>query len=274
VQACGTDTATSLPCMFAPVGRRDYDGARIRRSESLLHVVARAGVQVHWRDNQSGCKGVCTGLSQDRVIDLNPPGLCEGGRHGHCFDEGLLHGLPERLAKAQGTQLLVLHMLGNHGPAYFRRYPKSFGIFQPACERDDLQRCTPAEIANAYDNALRYTDHVLARLIGMLEASKMDTAMIYVADHGESLGENGLWLHGLPYAIAPEAQKRVPMVMWSSPGFAGRIGLGLDCLGRRMQQPVAHDHLFHSLLGLLQVQTALYEPTLDLSGECRPGRVH
>lgn len=134
VTSCGTNTETSLPCMFAPVGRRDYDEAKIRGQESLLHVLARAGVAVQWRDNQTGCKGVCEGLPTETVRQLKLPGLCDTATSGdHCLDEGLLHGLDARLATAQGTQVLVLHQLGNHGPSYFRRYPpRSRGSSPPA----------------------------------------------------------------------------------------------------------------------------------------------
>jgi lipid A ethanolaminephosphotransferase len=231
-------------------------------------VLARAGVDVHWRDNQSGCKGVCDGLSNDTVQGLDPPSLCSDGR---CLDEGLLFGLEQRLAQAKGTQLLVLHQLGNHGPSYFRRYPSTFARFAPACEHDDLQHCTRQEIVNAYDNALLYTDHLLARLIAQLDArsGSVDSALLYVSDHGESLGENRLFLHGLPYAIAPEVQTKVPMVMWASRGFARAADLDLDCLRRRARASVSHDHLFHSLLGLLDVRTALYEPQWDFSAGCR-----
>ena len=270
VASCGTNTEVSLPCMFAPVGRRDYDENTIRRSESLLQLLARAGVGVHWRDNQSGCKGVCDGLPSESMVELNPPGLCADGR---CLDEALLSGLDGRLAQARGTQLLVLHQLGNHGPSYFRRYPPAFARFTPACEHDDLRRCTQAEIVNAYDNALLYTDHVLATLIRQLQAqaAQVDSAVIYVSDHGESLGENNLYLHGLPYAIAPDVQKRVPMLMWLSAGFAAGTGIDTTCLKRRAAQPASHDHLFHTLLGLLDVRTALYAPDWDLSRGCRAG---
>ena len=268
--SCGTNTEVSVPCMFAPVGRRDYDEDRIRGSESLLHVLARAGVDVLWRDNQSGCKGVCDGLPSEEMVRLDPPGLCAEGR---CLDEALLAGLDERLASARGSGLIVLHMLGNHGPSYFRRYPERFARFQPACQSDDLRQCDSTAIANAYDNALLYTDHVLATLIARLQAqaqsSQVDTAMIYLSDHGESLGESNLFLHGLPWAIAPEVQKRVPMVMWFSDGLARQERLDLDCLRRRAAQPAAHDHLFHTLLGLLDVRTALHEPALDLLAGCR-----
>jgi lipid A ethanolaminephosphotransferase len=271
VTACGTSTEVSLPCMFAPVGRRNYDEARIRGSESLLHVAARAGVAVHWRDNQSGCKGVCAGLSQDTVNAALAPGLCDGDR---CLDEGLLRGLDERLRGLHGqrgkTQLLVLHMLGNHGPSYYRRYPPAFERFTPVCRYDDLGRCTKDEIVNAYDNALLYTDHVLATLIGTLaaHADRVDTAMLFVSDHGESLGEKNLFLHGVPYPIAPREQTQVPMVMWWSAGFGRSAGLDADCLRARARQPAAHDHLFHSLLALLDVKTSLYEPQFDVTHGC------
>ena len=273
VTSCGTNTEVSVPCMFAAVGRRDYDEARIRGSESLLHVAAHAGVAVHWRDNQSGCKGVCERLPQDDVTSFNPAGLCADGR---CLDEGLLAGLDEKLAAAAaspkpGTQLLVLHALGNHGPSYFRRYPVAFKQFQPACENDDLQQCSQQEIVNAYDNALLYTDHVLASLVAKLQAAAdgVDSVLVYVSDHGESLGENQLYLHGMPYAIAPDVQTQVPMVMWLSAGLPRAVGLDAACLQRRAAQPATHDHLFHTTLGLLGVRTAVYEPAWDLTGACR-----
>ncbi len=272
VSACGTSTEVSLPCMFAPVGRRQYDEARIRGSESLLHVAARAGVAVHWRDNQSGCKGVCAGLPHDTVSAALAPGLCDGDR---CFDEGLLRGLDERLRALHGnrstTQLLVLHMLGNHGPSYFRRYPPAFERLTPACRHHDLGRCTKQEIVNAYDNALLYTDQVLATLIGTLSAhaDDVDTAMLFVSDHGESLGEKGLFLHGVPTLIAPREQTQVPMVLWWSAGFGKSAGLDAGCLRERARQPAQHDHLFHSLLALLDVKTALYEREFDLAAGCR-----
>ena len=268
VTSCGTNTEVSLPCMFAPVGRRDYDEATIRGSQSLLHVLARAGVGVTWRDNQSGCKGVCEGLPSQSVMDIQPPGLCSDGR---CLDEGLLHGLDDMLRQASGTQMLVLHQLGNHGPSYFRRYPPAFAKFQPVCDNDDLRRCSREQIVNAYDNALLYTDEVLARLIEQLRAraDRIDSAVIYVSDHGESLGENNLFLHGIPYAIAPDVQNRVPMVMWFSEGFAGAAKVDLACLKQRATQPAAHDHLFHTVLGLLDVRTALHQPDWDLTATCR-----
>lgn len=270
VTSCGTNTETSLPCMFSPWGRRHYDESRIVGSQSLMHVLQHAGVPVLWRDNQSGCKGVCEGLPQQVIHPHEDAALCDGDR---CLDEVLLKGLDARLAApGAGPQVLVLHMLGNHGPAYFKRYPPAFRRFVPACEDADLRNCSREQIVNAYDNAVLYTDHVLADLLRLLKAheQQVDAAVLYVSDHGESLGENNLYLHGIPYAIAPNEQTRVPMVMWVGEGFARDRGLDLACLRARAAKPASHDNLFHTVLGLLDVRTSLHENAMDLTSGCIP----
>ncbi|MFZ5543127.1 MAG: phosphoethanolamine transferase [Pseudomonadota bacterium] len=268
VTACGTNTETSLPCMFSAVGRRDYDETRIRTSESLLHVLNRAGFQVLWRDNQSGCKGVCEGLPQQQLdLEAIAP-LCSDGR---CLDEILLRGLDMIVRDAKGNLFVVLHMLGNHGPAYYKRYPDAFRRYTPTCDTGELRKCSQQEIVNAYDNAILYTDDVLAKLVNFLneQQGRYDTAMLYVSDHGESLGEKGLYLHGVPYAIAPDEQTKVPMTWWLSPGFLGSFGLERTCLGGQALKPWSHDNLFHTVLGLLQVDTNVYAPELDIASACR-----
>ena len=268
VTSCGTDTEVSLPCMFSPWGRRDYDASRIQEHESLLHVLGRVKLPVLWRDNQSGCKGVCAGLEMQQLDQAGVSGLCADGR---CFDEILLHDMDRLMADGDGHRVLVLHQLGNHGPAYHRRYPERFRRFAPTCDTAELRNCTSQQIVNAYDNAVLYTDHVLALTVRFLRAqeSTHDTAMIYVSDHGESLGERNLYLHGVPYAIAPKEQTQVPMVMWLSRGFADRAGIDMDCLRERAAKPASHDHLFHTVLGMLDVQTASYDGLYDLTRPCR-----
>jgi lipid A ethanolaminephosphotransferase len=268
VTSCGTDTATSLPCMFSVFGRSSYDENRIRNSDSILHILHRAGVSVLWRDNQSGGKGVADGLPFEDLTRFDDRSLVSpsGGR----FDEVLLRGLKERIEATKGDVLIVLHMLGNHGPAYFERYPPAFRKWQPTCDSTQLSDCSREALVNTYDNAILYTDHVLGRAIDLLSGiDGHDTGLVYVSDHGESLGERHVYLHGLPYVIAPGEQTAVPMVMWLSPGLEEKTGVTKECLAARAARPASHDDLSHTLLGLLGVETAVREPAHDLTEPCR-----
>lgn len=267
VSACGSSTEVSLPCMFSPQGREHYDEGEIRSHQSLLHVLHRAGVATLWRDNQSGCKGVCDGLPMEDLHARTDAGLCNGKR---CYDGILLSGLADAARRQKGDQVIVLHMLGNHGPTYSERYPREFGAYTPVCATSDLGRCTRAQITNAYDNALRYTDRVVASAIDQLKGLEdYDTALLYVSDHGESLGEKGLYLHGMPYSIAPREQLEVPMVAWFSDGWRASTALDSACLRRQATGSRSHDDLFHTVLGLTDVKTALYRPDHDIFLTCR-----
>ncbi len=272
IRACGTATEVSLPCMFSVVGRRDYDEDRIHHQESLLHVFSHAGVGTLWRDNQTGCKGVCAGLPFQQWNAADIPELCKDGL---CFDEILLHDLQKDIDAATGDLVVVLHPLGNHGPSYYLRYPQRFRQFTPTCESAELGDCSAEQISNSYDNAVLYGDHFVAETIRLLGQQRdRDTALIYVSDHGESLGEHGLYLHGIPQAIAPEQQTAVPMITWLSPGMIESSGIDLACLRLKHAAALAHDNLFHSALGLLDVDTVAYVPELDLYRDCRHLQPH
>jgi lipid A ethanolaminephosphotransferase len=264
VSSCGTSTAVSLPCMFSSYGFHAYTKQGIDQSESLLHLLNRVNVPVLWRDNQSGCKGVCDGLPYE---ELSVPALCQNGR---CFDEILLYQLKERIRAKKQDQLIVLHMLGNHGPSYFKRYPEPFKHWQPTCDTSDLAQCSPESIVNTYDNVILYTDAILARAIDELSnMTTHDTGLIFVSDHGESLGEHNLFLHGLPYFIAPEEQKSVPMVFWLSKGLMRQLKLKKECLKKKESNPISHDYLFSTVLSLFDVQTKVYDQQFDLIASCR-----
>jgi lipid A ethanolaminephosphotransferase len=255
--------------MFSPFGRADYDERRIRNSESLLDVLVRAGYAVKWFDNQSGCKGVCKGarVEYEKLEPDTAPDLC---RDAECHDEILARRLESELPQVTGNTVFVLHMMGNHGPAYFRRYPEDFRRFLPDCATAELRNCSRAEVVNAYDNAILYTDHVLARVIRALNQDPLgvDSAMIYVSDHGESLGEHGLYLHGMPYSIAPQVQTHVPMMVWISRPMA-RGDVDVSCLRGKTHDSLSHDNLFHSVLGLLDVETTAYHASRDIFEGCR-----
>ena len=274
VRSCGTNTQASVPCMFSHLGKREYE-AGAQPFENLLDLLQRAGLAVLWLDNQSGCKGLCARVNQVITRTLDVPGLCFGGE---CLDEILLHGLDERIAALDSAQrargvVVVMHQMGSHGPAYYRRSPAAFKKFVPECSSNVLQDCPREQLINAYDNTLLYTDHVLAGTVRWLDRrsrdGKVDGAMVYVSDHGESLGENNLYLHGLPYALAPDTQTHVPMVTWLSGAMQKRLGIRVDCLQQHAAQPLSHDNLFHSVLGLLDVQTSLYKQEMDWFSTCR-----
>ncbi|WP_434211935.1 phosphoethanolamine transferase [[Pseudomonas] boreopolis] len=266
VTACGTSTEVALPCMFSLHGRHDYDRTRIEGTESVLHVLDRAGIPVMWRDNQTGCKGVCEGLPFESFRHEKDPAHCVEDT---CYDDILLRNIDGLLDALEGDAVLVLHQLGNHGPNYAKRYPGRFGAFEPACRSADLSRCSRDEIVNAYDNAIAFTDDVLARLIARLsKVERHATAMLYVSDHGESLGERGIYLHGMPYAIAPEEQKKVPMALWMSPAFGQEMKLSPACVRERAALPASHDNLSHTILGLMRIETRDYLRHLDLLAAC------
>lgn len=266
--SCGTETAVSVPCMFSGLGRENFSREQTLQREGLLDVLQRAGLAVQWRDNQSGCKGVCDRVPNENLKDSKTADLCSTEE---CFDEILLSGLSKKLDKLDRDSVLVLHMMGSHGPAYYKRYPDRFEVFLPACKTSQLDRCSQQEITNAFDNTLRYTDFVLAKLIGILRdhADKVDTAMLYMSDHGESLGEHNLYLHGTPYLIAPDTQKHVPLLMWFSEGYQRDFGVDTACLAQNQSKPYSHDNLFHSTLGLLDVTTSVYDAKQDLFKTCR-----
>ena len=251
ISSCGTSTAVSVPCMFAYQGRDNFDRSISSHTENILDLLSRAGVNILWRDNSTGSKGVASRVNYESFAspEVNP--VCDP----ECRDIGMLHGLQEYIETHAGDILIVLHQMGSHGPAYFKHYPPAFEHFQPSCRSIELSACTTDEIVNAYDNTILYTDHFLARIVAFLQSNSMafETTMLYISDHGESLGENGLFLHGLPYLFAPHAQVHVPVIVWS--GESSDIDFEASLALR--DEPNSHDALFDTLLALFEVQTDL-----------------
>jgi len=272
VMSCGTSTATSVPCMFSHLGKEEFEG-RKNNYESLIDVLNHAGFAVLWIDNQSGCKGVCERVPQALTKELEHPTLC---KNGECFDEIMLHELDQRVQalpadrRAKGV-VVVMHQMGSHGPAYYKRVPDNFRRFQPECKSNALQECSREQVVNSFDNTILYTDYFLAQAIQWLKKSEATSApaLLYVSDHGESLGENNVYLHGLPYRVAPDVQKRVPWITWLSPRFEKQSGLINTCLKNKTDAALTHDNYFHSVLGLMNVSSEVYQEKLDVHASCR-----
>ena len=270
--SCGTSTATSLPCIFSYLNRQQYNHKVGKNSSNLLDFYKAAGFDVQWRDNNTGCKGLCDRVDFLDLTDVSGDPLCESGE---CFDEILLKGLRQQIVTNENNQLIVLHQKGSHGPAYYLRYPRSFEVFTPTCQQAQLQKCSKQALSNSYDNTILYTDFVLDSTIALLETLPADTdvSMLYVSDHGESLGENNLYLHGTPYVIAPEAQTHVPFLFWSSADTKPWQQANALCMKQKQAVPLSHDHVFHSALGLMNIQSDYYQPDLDLFASCQPVHV-
>ena len=262
--SCGTSTAISVPCMFSNLGSAGYSKDKASAVETILDILQNTGVNVLWLDNNSDSKGVALRVPYESYKTRKRNTICDKGE---CRDEGMLLQLQSYIdAHSSGDIFVVLHQMGNHGPAYYKRYPAEFERFTPVCQSSQLDECSKEEIGNAYDNAILYTDYFLSRVIALLKDNelKFESAMLYVSDHGESLGVNGLYLHGMPNVIAPDEQRHVPVVIWVGDSFDMREDVGYAAAKAARHQRYTHDNLFHTLLGLMEVETSIYRPDMDL----------
>ena len=260
--SCGTSTAISVPCMFSNFGRTRFNVEDAFSTENLLDVLSHTNnVNILWRDNNSDSKGVAIRGKYEDYKSSSTNTVCDS----ECRDVGMLVGLQKYINEVKENDILiVLHQMGNHGPAYYKRYPKEFEVFKPVCETSDLAKCTNEEIANTYDNAILYTDYFLSKVIELLKDNntRFNTAMLYVSDHGESLGENGIYLHGLPYMMAPKEQKNIAMIMWFGGEMESETNYGL--LKKKLNEPYSHDNVFHTILGMFEVESSVYKPEMDI----------
>ncbi|WEX75778.1 phosphoethanolamine transferase [Sinorhizobium numidicum] len=265
--SCGTATAVSLPCMFSVYPRKQYSDWKARSTENLVNVLTHAGISVTWWDNNTGSKGIADLISFASMTHQKNSPLCSNGE---CLDEIFLDELDKKLGATTANSVIVLHQLGSHGPSYYLRYPEAFRRFTPDCRTAELMRCSTEEIVNAYDNSILYTDHVLASVARLIEKhqDRIAGAMIYMSDHGESLGESGIYLHGAPYAIAPKEQTQVPFIAWFSKPYQAAMGIDTGCLSKDADQPKSHDNMFHTVLGMMNVQTKVYNRGLDAFAAC------
>lgn len=267
--SCGTATAISVPCMFSNMPRQNYDEELAHHQEGLLDIIQRAGIQVLWNENDGGCKGACDRVPHHDVTALNLPGLCIDGE---CQDEALFHQLEDYINNLQHDGVIVLHTIGSHGPTYYNRYPAAFRKFTPTCDTSQIQTCTQEQLVNTYDNTILYIDYIVDKAIKLLQSKqdKFTTSLVYLSDHGESLGEDGVYLHGLPYSIAPETQKHIPMLIWLSEDYQKRYGVDNQCLQKEAQQKnFSQDNLFSTMLGMTGVSTKEYRAQDDILTACR-----
>lgn len=269
MHSCGTATAVSVPCMFSRLNKQNYDKRVATSQQNVLDLINLAGADVLWISNNNGsCKGVCNRLKTITIDTNQNDPLCDGE---YCFDEALLKPLDNKLNNlTEQNTLIVLHMIGSHGPTYFKRYPIEKRLFSPDCQRSDIQNCSEEELINTYDNTIAYTDLVLSKVISHLselaEADDVETSLLYISDHGESLGESGIYLHGLPYAFAPDEQTHVPMIYWND-GL--QTDFNLTCLDASAKDRITHDNVFDTLLSIMSVRSTAYDAQSDPFIQCK-----
>jgi arylsulfatase len=267
VYSCGTSTAHSVPCMFSFLKRDEYENQKAFYMQNVLDVLNKVGVEILWRDNNSDSKGVALRVAYEDYKKQDRNQICNT----ECRDEGMIIGLDKFVEdKNDKDVLIILHQMGNHGPAYFKRYPQNYEKFNPVCKSSELEKCTKEEIDNAYDNAIFYTDYFLSSVINFLKQyqDKRQVAMIYMSDHGESLGENGIYLHGMPYLFAPKAQKHIGSILWFGNGQI-RNKYDIEKLKSYKDREFSHDNLFHTLLGIFDVQTKIYDEKSDILNDAK-----
>ncbi len=220
--------------------------------EILPNYLARTGVDVMWRSTNWGEPPLH--LPSENIMRYSQ--LAEKYTHlDDSYESALVAGLIEDIELAKSPKVLIfIHTSTSHGPTYYKKYPPQFEVFKPVCKSVEPKGCLQSEIINAYDNTILYTDFLLHSVISQLsKLDKYDSTMIYVSDHGESLGENGVYMHGIPLAFAPKEQYEIPFFVWSS--NASRI---------KDLNEATHFHIFHSVLTFLDVESEVLDEKMSI----------
>ncbi|HMC01983.1 MAG TPA: phosphoethanolamine--lipid A transferase EptA, partial [Flavobacteriaceae bacterium] len=242
--ACATYTRAGVKCILEHTNTK-------KLYEILPNYLYRNDVEVIWRTTNWGEPPIHI-KNFIKKNDLKKD--CEGDK---CkYDEILLSGLNEQiLASDKNKILIVLHTSTSHGPSYSKKYPPEFETFKPVCNSVELGKCTSEELINAYDNTIVYTDYILSSLIENLKQLKeYNSTMIFVSDHGESLGENNLYMHGIPARIAPKEQLEIPFIVWLSDSSKKL----------KPNETLSQNHVFHSVLNFLAIKSPIYDESMSI----------
>ena len=259
-ESCATFTAGSLTCTFSHLPREKFDYAKSFKYESLIDIFNKVGFDVSWRSNNGRCKGVCDRVKNSLVKSFGD----------NIYDDLLFKAFMMDLNRiGDKNNLIVLHGRGSHGPLYYNRYPKDFEKYKPACN-DDIDKCNVDEIVNAYDNTIYYTSYIIKEVIDELKkrSDEYNTILIYMSDHGQSLGENGVFMHSAPFDTAPVDQKNPAFFIWMPDDFASTFHIDKPCLKDKIKDNISQDNIFHSMLGIFKIKSKYYDGNLDIFNSC------
>lgn len=260
VLSCGTATAYSVPCIFSKLSSSEFDVDDNLNVTNLLDVVHRAGFRVQWYENNSSSYGIA---DRHEFYELRKHKL---------YDMEFMSILESMKPDMEKQNIfIVLHTIGSHGPAYHERVPEKYRKFVPFCKTSNFLSCTHEEIVNSYDNTIAYLDSFMYNIIKFLKGVNSDAILFYVSDHGESLGENFAYLHGWPKIFAPQEQRHVPIIIWVSSDFLASHQIDMKCVMKVQRDVVghaSHDNVFHTVLGLLRIETQDQKSELNIFKQC------
>jgi lipid A ethanolaminephosphotransferase len=242
--SCATYTTAGVKCILEHKNTS-------KLYEILPNYLYRNNVEVIWRTTNWGEPPIHI----KNIFNKND--LKKGCDGEECnYDEILLNGLKEQISASKKDKILIiLHTSTSHGPTYNKKYPPKFEKFKPVCESVELGKCTPEELMNAYDNTIVYTDYILSSLINTLKQLKeYNSTMLFVSDHGESLGENNLYMHGIPASIAPKEQLEIPFIVWLSD----------NSKKLKPNETLSQNHVFHSVLNFLAIESPIYDENMNI----------
>jgi lipid A ethanolaminephosphotransferase len=258
--ACGTSTAISVPCALSHYSQKTFKPGSELYTENLTNIMEKVGYKTLWRENNTGCQNTCNRVEVEKRCKKK-----------HCHDEILIEAIEEKLNKISKDTFLVLHQRGSHGPDYYNMYPKEFEKYKPVCKQNILNKCDKKELVNAYDNTILYTSYFLAETIKKIEAlsDQYNVMMVYASDHGESLGEDDIYLHSAVYKFAPKEQINIPAIIYIPQSTQKDLSINISCLKNIKDKHLSHDNIFHTILGFAGAKTSIYEEELDILSQCK-----
>jgi len=241
--SCGTLTKISVPCMFYLKNYDQFDVNKAKYQANLIDVIDASGADITWIENNSSCKNVCDRI-KNKTIEIITD-------QENTYDEMMFKFIDTILKNNRNPRtLIVLHTMGSHGPSYYKRYPIQFEQFKPSCKSNNPQECSKEELINAYDNTIIYTDYFLHQLIERLKKQNKKSFLLYASDHGESLGEHGLYLHGVPAKIAPKEQIHIPWILWFSEQYKKEKLQLVEPTNK-----ITHEYFPHTILDALKIES-------------------
>lgn len=254
--ACATYTTAGTKAILEPKDSGDL-------YELLPNYAFRTGVDVSWRTSNWGEPPIHI---DEYLTDTDLSDLYQGKSND--YDDILYYGLRERIESSKKDKvLIILHTSTSHGPKYADKYPKQFEVYKPVAKNIEEGEKNIGMLINAYDNTIRYTDFLLNSLINTLREMKdWHSAMIFISDHGESLGENKMFMHGLPMKLAPKVQYEIPFLVWTSDGFRTykQTSSSQEAPEGELPAVLEQHYVFHSVLNLLSIQSPAYNKDYDI----------